>query len=78
LKRDVYWKLPNDYKTSSGALTKGVPIAEYDAASKLAWNFTQLAAKLGGGPGSGHAGNGAAHGASGSRLRRLLGRGKRS
>ena len=30
LKCDVFWKLPNDYRTSAGALMKGIPVAEFD------------------------------------------------
>lgn len=48
LKREIYFKLPNDYATSSGSLTRGVPVVEYDANSKLAWGYAKLAAKLGG------------------------------
>jgi pilus assembly protein CpaE len=49
LKREIFWKFPNDYKTASGALTKGVPIARHDPSSKLAVSYRQLAEKLGGG-----------------------------
>jgi pilus assembly protein CpaE len=49
LKCDVFWKLPNDYRTSAGALMKGISVAEYDASSKLAWSYGQLAARLAGG-----------------------------
>jgi|SRR5579863_1235631 pilus assembly protein CpaE len=49
LKREIFWKFPNDYKTASAALTKGVPIARHDASSKLAVSYRQLAEKLGGG-----------------------------
>lgn len=49
LKREIFWKFPNDYKTASSALTKGVPIAQHDAGSKLAVSYRQLAEKLGGG-----------------------------
>jgi pilus assembly protein CpaE len=50
LKREIFWKFPNDYKTASAALTKGVPIARHDAGSKLAVSYRQLAEKLGGVP----------------------------
>lgn len=72
LKRDIQWKLPNDYRTTAAALMRGVSVMEQDAASKLAWSFTQLAAKLGGGGPARHA-NGNAAGGRGSRLRRILG-----
>lgn len=76
LKRDVFWKLPNDYRTSAAALTKGVPVAEYDASSKLANSYSQLAAKLGG-TSSGQRTNGHSEQGS-SRLRKMLGISKRS
>jgi pilus assembly protein CpaE len=76
LKRDVFWKLPNDYRTSAAALTKGVPVAEYDASSKLANSYSQLAAKLGG-TSVGQRTNGHSEQGS-SRLRKMLGISKRS
>ncbi|MGI8497265.1 MAG: AAA family ATPase [Gemmatimonadaceae bacterium] len=48
LKADIFWKLPNDYRTVAAALAKGVPLTEHDPASKLAVSFSQLAAKLAG------------------------------
>jgi pilus assembly protein CpaE len=47
----VFWSLPNDYRLSSAALTRGVPIAVEDANSKLARSYADLASKLGGAPG---------------------------
>ena len=44
----IFFKLPNDYRVSAGALTKGVPVGEFEPNSKLAWSYTQLAAKLAG------------------------------
>jgi pilus assembly protein CpaE len=77
LKAEIFFKLPNDYRVASGALTNGLPVAEFEPGSKLAWAYTQLAAKLGGGdlPKT----NGAPHqnGAGGSRLKNLFAR-KRS
>lgn len=73
LQHPIYWKLPNDYRTASGALAKGVPISAYDSGSKLARSFTQLAAKLSGTPET--SGNGS-HGA--PRFSRLFGAKKRS
>lgn len=72
LRRDIQWKLPNDYQTTAAALMKGVPVVEHDAASKLAWSYTQLAAKLGG-SGVAHSTNGHGPGGRGSRLRRIFG-----
>src|SRR5919108_284136 len=48
LKCEVFWKLPNDYRASAGALMKGIPVAEFEPRSKLAWSYGQLAAKLAG------------------------------
>ena len=77
LKAQIFFKLPNDYRVASGAQTNGQPVAEFDPASKLAWSFSQLAAKLGGATLA--ATNGAHHqnGAGASRFKRLFAR-KRS
>jgi pilus assembly protein CpaE len=48
LHHEIFWRLPNDYRTVADALTKGVPIAEHDGKSKLAASYRQLAEKLGG------------------------------
>jgi pilus assembly protein CpaE len=48
LKWKIFWHLPNDYRLSSAALTKGVPIAIEDPGSKLARSYRDLAIKLGG------------------------------
>ena len=73
LQHEIYWKLPNDYRTAAGALAKGVPIASFEAGSKLARSFGQLANKLGGVPEA--SGNGA-HAR--PRFARLFGAKKRS
>ncbi|MEJ7810132.1 MAG: hypothetical protein WKG32_06895 [Gemmatimonadaceae bacterium] len=75
LKHEIFWKIPNDYRTAAAAMAKGVPVAEHDPASKLAWSYTQLAAKLGGG--APVAENGA-RSATPPRLGRLFGIKKRS
>jgi pilus assembly protein CpaE len=46
LGREVYWGLPNDYRTVSAALNRGITVATEDAGSKLARSFVQLADKL--------------------------------
>lgn len=72
LGREIYFKIPNDYRTLAGALTKGVPVAEFDGSSHLAWAYDGLAGRMNGGL----AGKGAdTQGA--SRLRRLFGRGRK-
>jgi pilus assembly protein CpaE len=74
LKCDVFWKLPNDYRTSAGALMKGIPVAEFDPTSKLAWSYGQLAAKL---AGVGEVARNGAHRVGVRSLRALLGMKKR-
>lgn len=46
LKHDVFWNLPNDYRTSVASLNKGVSVTQQDAGSKLARSYAQLATKL--------------------------------
>jgi len=77
LKTEIFFKLPNDYRVASGALTNGLPIAEFEPASKLSWAYTQLAAKLGGGDHARANGAPQKNGAGGSRLKQLFAR-KRS
>jgi pilus assembly protein CpaE len=75
LKCEVFWKLPNDYRTSAGALMKGIPVAEFDQGSKLAWSYGQLAAKL---AGVGEVARNGAHRAGSRSLRALLRMNKRT
>lgn len=74
LKCEVFWKLPNDYRASAGALMKGIPVAEFDPRSKLAWSYGQLAARL---AGVGEVARNGAHRAGVRSLRALLGMKKR-
>lgn len=48
LRRDVFWRIPNDYRAFTDALTRGKPILDKDASTPMAKSFVQLAAKLGG------------------------------
>jgi pilus assembly protein CpaE len=48
LKSEIFWRLPNDYKTAAAALAKGVTVGEGEPLSRLSASFSQLAAKLGG------------------------------
>lgn len=48
LRKPLYFKLPNDYATSSASLTKGVPIQQQAPFTPLAQAYQQLAAKLDG------------------------------
>jgi pilus assembly protein CpaE len=75
LKCEVFWKLPNDYRASAGALMKGIPVAEFDPTCKLAWSYSQLAAKL---SGVGEPARNGAHRASVRSLRAFLGRTKKA
>ena len=54
LKRDAFARLPNDYQTSSDALTRGVPAAIHAGTSELARAYTALAAQLGAGTSNGN------------------------
>jgi len=72
LGRDIFHRLPNDYKTSSAALMKGVSVAELDASSHLAHAYDGLASRVNGGP------TGKSRGPRrGSRLGKLFGRGSK-
>jgi len=77
LKAEIFFKLPNDYRVASGALTNGLPIAEFEPGAKLAWAYAQLAQKLGGGELAKTNGTSHQNGAGGSRLKNLFAR-KRS
>jgi pilus assembly protein CpaE len=74
LEREVFYKIPNDYKILSAALTKGQSVSQYDASSPLATSYAGLAAKLGGSAPAATDGNGKTNS---SRLGRLLGRGRK-
>jgi pilus assembly protein CpaE len=60
LKSDIFWRLPNDYRTAAAALAKGITVSEGDPLSRLGISFSQLATKLGGDAPSVN-GNGQAH-----------------
>ncbi|MFN8580501.1 MAG: response regulator [Gemmatimonadaceae bacterium] len=47
LKADLFFKLPNDYKTLTEAATAGTPVMLSHAESKVATAFSHLAGKLG-------------------------------
>jgi pilus assembly protein CpaF len=48
LKTDVFFKLPNDYRTMAESMSRGVSAAEVDPQSKIAAAFKSLAIKLSG------------------------------
>jgi len=72
LGREVFWKIPNDYRAFADALTRGRPVTDLDAASPLAKAFMQLAAKLGGTSESESSNGVTAVPAPGSRIGRIL------
>jgi pilus assembly protein CpaE len=49
LKAEIYFRLPNDYPTSSRASTEGVPVTVSAPQSKIATAYKQLATRLSGG-----------------------------
>ena len=72
LGRDIFYRIPNDYRASSAALMKGVPVVELDASSHLTFAYDGLASRLNGGPTEKGAGA-----RRGSRLGKLFGRGSK-
>jgi len=72
LNMPIFHLLPNDFRTSDGAVSKGVPVARYDKNSRLTQSYAQLVAKL---TGLGST-NGKAREA-GSRLSRIFSIGKK-
>jgi pilus assembly protein CpaE len=74
LGREIFFRLPNDYRTSAAALTRGVPVAELDGSSALAMSYSTLAGRLNGSA----EGNGTqAEASRGSRLGRFFSRGRK-
>ena len=72
LNKPIFHLLPNDYRTSDGAVSKGIPVGRYDRNARLTQSYAQLVAKL---TGLGST-NGKARDA-GSRLSRIFSIGKR-
>ena len=72
LNMPIFHLLPNDFRTSDGAVSKGVPVSRYDKNARLTQSYAQLVAKL--------TGSGSANGKSRettSRLSRIFSIGKR-
>jgi len=69
----IFFKLPNDYRLSAAAMTRGVPVSIEDSASKLARGYGELARKIGraGSSPTGPLADRNGHG--GHRLRKLFG-----
>ena len=76
LGREVFWTIPNDYRAFSDALTRGRPVTDRDAGSPLSKAYVQLAAKLGGTSDASPINGTRPAESGGSRLSRLLRRGK--
>jgi pilus assembly protein CpaE len=77
LDREVYLRLPNDYRASEAALTRGVPVSAHQPATPLARAYAILAARLAGTDSAQLAEVGAAEPAAPSRFGRLFGKGKK-
>jgi pilus assembly protein CpaE len=77
LQCSIMWKLPNDYKLSAAALTKGVPVAVEEPGSKLARSYAELAKKLTGVSTARPGTRPGADATAGARLRKLLGMNRR-
>lgn len=71
LQASIWWKLPNDYRLSAAALTKGVPVAVEEPNSKLARSYRDLAMKLAGSVAA-RAGTAESNG-TGARLKKFFG-----
>jgi len=72
LNMPIFHLLPNDFRTSDGAVSKGVPVARYDKNSRLTQSYSQLVAKLTGFTSTNGKGRDA-----GSRIGRIFSIGKR-
>jgi pilus assembly protein CpaE len=68
----IFHLLPNDFRTSDGAVSKGVPVGRYDKNARLTQSYAQLVTKLTGNANT----NGKAREA-GSRLSRIFSIGKK-
>ncbi|MGZ8375772.1 MAG: AAA family ATPase [Gemmatirosa sp.] len=75
LDRELFFRLPNDYRASEAALTRGLPVVVHDPNTALARAYVALAAKLAGAEGALVAP--AARDVLPSRFGRLLGIGRR-
>jgi len=75
LDREVYFRLPNDYRASEAALTRGLPVVTHDPNTALAKAYVALAAKLAGAEGA--TDGPATRDTQSSRFGRLLGIGRK-
>lgn len=46
IKKQVYWKIPNNYYTMMSSINKGIPVSEVNENSNITESFTQLASKI--------------------------------
>lgn len=75
LEHELFFRLPNDYRASEAALTRGLPVVAHDPNTALARAYVALAAKLAGGEGTLEAPP--ARDTQSSRFGRLLGIGRK-
>jgi pilus assembly protein CpaE len=73
LNMPIFHLLPNDFRTSDGAVSKGVPVGRYDKNARLTQSYASLVSKL---TGAGAGMNGKGRDA-GSRLSRIFSIGKK-
>jgi pilus assembly protein CpaE len=77
LERELFWRLPNDYRASEAALTRGVPVIESEPGSALGRAYLTLAAKLGTGQAADAPAAAPAAAPGASRFARIFSRGKK-
>ena len=46
LSRNIFWSIPNDYKTTMEAINSGKPLVELAPQSAIATSFAELSRKL--------------------------------
>jgi pilus assembly protein CpaE len=74
LNQPIFHLLPNDFRTSDGAVSKGVPVGRYDKNSRLTQSYAALVAKL---TGTGKSATNGKGREAGSRLSRIFSIGKK-
>lgn len=72
LNMPIFHLLPNDFRTSDGAMSKGVPVGRYDKTARLTQSYASLVSKLTGAASANGKGR-----ETGSRLSRIFSIGKR-
>jgi hypothetical protein len=69
----IFHLLPNDFRTSDGAVSRGVPVGRYDRNARLTQSYASLVSKI---TGAAAGSNGKSREA-GSRLSRIFSIGKK-